>query len=960
MFIFPSGIPSGAGGYQPAGALFFDGSADYLKFTPSSTTGNKKFTFSCWLKKVTVSASGTIFSAWTNDTNRSAITIENTGFLDLLSDVSNTRHSDLHTTSKYLDPTAWFNLILVYDSTVSTPSGSSIFFMINGTKVVEGGYGELDAHDYPTQNQVTQWLTAGTEMVIGMNNYGNSPQIFYNGYMADAILLDGVASTDGSEFGELSKGIWVPKDPSDISSFGTNGFWLDFSNGSDIGNDVSGNNNDFTPTSMGADNCVVDGPANSTDKEITLSSVMTTAHQHMLDNGGGPTHHNIIHVGGKAQPYESYIYQSFQVSTTDPIYGVQFKMGSAGAGVISLRIETNNSGVPSGTLVAASAKKDSHSTSKNSLTGILELDSPFTPAADTLYWIKVSAVSGGDSTHGSSIGVDTSGTDKYTDGSARRDTEHGNTSATFSASGTDIYFEIYQNVTLTGTGNVATWNPLTLTGGALSEGNRKFSASGASQGCLATIAASSGKYFCEAVISRGDTVFFGVKPTIASLMTTDSVPSPWNQQQNLYFAYLSFDALGANLVQPETANVTSDQTTSGNYSLTSGDTVGCLLDLDDYDVRWYKLTNGAWVQLTHSTAAATTVDLYPANQAWTFAARGTTSGDIVDANFGQRPFSATPPDSAVALTTQNITSGYTGSLSNAIVTTNATEANIKSTTEGAHSFSNWISILYNRDASEQRIFYASDDSSNYIPFCDDGVLGKNSFPTLAGSNNWTGCAIATGSSTGIATGTISHSNGSDSSAAHGLTSPTGRFSILISSESTSSHDGWFWFHPDMTASNNMRLAQGGSEGQQSSKYYAAVTSSNAVVKSAAPTGTYRYIVFAENDLVSFYSYANVSGTDRINTNTRNKPEWMLWGDLSGGYGQYMAWSGTHNPHNPWTKCTRIHNISTNEITGSVDVLASGLKVREGSPGQGAWHQTDGQTTIGISIGTPFPLNNRVK
>ena len=237
-----------ATGYQPAGALFFDGSADYLKFTPSSTTGNKKFTFSCWLKKTTVSTAGghgTIFSAWTDNNNRSGITIEDTGFLDLFCNVSSgggtTRHTDLHTTSKYYDPTAWFNLILVYDSTVSTPSGSSIFYMINGTKVVEGGYGNLDAHDYATQNQVTQWLTSGTEMILGMNNYGNSPIAFYTGYMADVILLDGIASTDGSEFGELSKGIWVPKDPSDISSFGTNGFWLDFSDGSIIGKDAAGN-----------------------------------------------------------------------------------------------------------------------------------------------------------------------------------------------------------------------------------------------------------------------------------------------------------------------------------------------------------------------------------------------------------------------------------------------------------------------------------------------------------------------------------------------------------------------------------------------------------------------------------------------------------------------------------------------------------------------------------------------
>ena len=247
MFLMPMsavgfGAYSAVTGYEPAGALYFDGSADYLKFIPSSTTGNKKFTFSCWLKKATVSTAGghgTIFSAWTDNNNRSGITIEDTGFLDLFSDVGGSRHSDLHTVSKYYDPTAWFNLILVYDSTVSTPSGSSIFYMINGTKVVESGYGALDAHTYPSQNQVTQWLTAGTEMVIGMNGYNSTPQSFYTGYIADAILLDGIVSTDGSEFGETSSsGIWVPKDPSGLT-YGNNGFWLDFGDGSDVGRDAS-------------------------------------------------------------------------------------------------------------------------------------------------------------------------------------------------------------------------------------------------------------------------------------------------------------------------------------------------------------------------------------------------------------------------------------------------------------------------------------------------------------------------------------------------------------------------------------------------------------------------------------------------------------------------------------------------------------------------------------------------
>ena len=50
----------------------------------------------------------------------------------------------------------------------------------------------------------------------------------------------------------------IPKDPSG-TSYGTNGVHLKFEDASDLGNDSSGNNNDYT-SNMGADHQVVDSP----------------------------------------------------------------------------------------------------------------------------------------------------------------------------------------------------------------------------------------------------------------------------------------------------------------------------------------------------------------------------------------------------------------------------------------------------------------------------------------------------------------------------------------------------------------------------------------------------------------------------------------------------------------------------------------------------------------------------
>ena len=78
----------------------------------------------------------------------------------------------------------------------------------------------------------------------------------YDGYIAEVLLFDGTAY-DPTDVAESKNGVWIPKDPSSLS-FGTNGVHLKFENASDLGNDSSGNNNDYTSTGFGADHQVLD------------------------------------------------------------------------------------------------------------------------------------------------------------------------------------------------------------------------------------------------------------------------------------------------------------------------------------------------------------------------------------------------------------------------------------------------------------------------------------------------------------------------------------------------------------------------------------------------------------------------------------------------------------------------------------------------------------------------------
>ena len=75
---------------------------------------------------------------------------------------------------------------------------------------------------------------------------------------AECIWVDGTAYAP-TQFGETKNGVWIPKDPTG-TTFGNNGFHLKFQDASDLGNDSSGNNNDFSSNGLGTDHQSLDSP----------------------------------------------------------------------------------------------------------------------------------------------------------------------------------------------------------------------------------------------------------------------------------------------------------------------------------------------------------------------------------------------------------------------------------------------------------------------------------------------------------------------------------------------------------------------------------------------------------------------------------------------------------------------------------------------------------------------------
>ena len=87
---------------------------------------------------------------------------------------------------------------------------------------------------------------------------GDDTSSSFDGYIAEVLIFDGTAY-QYTDVTETKNGILIPEDPSSLT-FGTNGAHLKFENASDLGNDSSSNNNDYSASNLGTDHQSIDTP----------------------------------------------------------------------------------------------------------------------------------------------------------------------------------------------------------------------------------------------------------------------------------------------------------------------------------------------------------------------------------------------------------------------------------------------------------------------------------------------------------------------------------------------------------------------------------------------------------------------------------------------------------------------------------------------------------------------------
>ena len=245
-----------SGGYEVANSCRFDGDGDSLS-REIDGVNTTKLTISLWFKVCQIDGTygNILFSSENNGSDYLFIAQNTAGNLDIK--ITGTANRRI-TNATYRDPTAWYHLCVIFDSTQGSAT-DRIKVYVNGTQVTSfstenNGMAE-DSNLSPVDETV--------DYAIG-TYHGQHANWSIDGYMAEVVAIYGsaLAPTSFGEFDEDSPTIWKPIDVSELT-FSGNSFYLDFEDSADLGADVSGNSDDFTVNNLTSVDQTTDTPTNN-------------------------------------------------------------------------------------------------------------------------------------------------------------------------------------------------------------------------------------------------------------------------------------------------------------------------------------------------------------------------------------------------------------------------------------------------------------------------------------------------------------------------------------------------------------------------------------------------------------------------------------------------------------------------------------------------------------------------
>ena len=240
--------------YEVANSVRFeDGDSPSMYKTPGSSGNRRTWTFSTWFKRGNLGSSQWILDAYDGSNDEFHIYVSSGNAIGIYTTGGGFGNNlSISTNNLVRDVSAWYHLVVRCDTTQGTAS-NRLRIYLNGVEATYGTYNNF------TENGQGQVSESGTKHWIGRRNAGD----YFDGYFAEMVLVDGssLAPTSFGEFDSDSPKIWKPIDVSGLT-FGTNGFYLDFEDSSNLGNDANGGT-DFTEANLATTDQTTDTPTNN-------------------------------------------------------------------------------------------------------------------------------------------------------------------------------------------------------------------------------------------------------------------------------------------------------------------------------------------------------------------------------------------------------------------------------------------------------------------------------------------------------------------------------------------------------------------------------------------------------------------------------------------------------------------------------------------------------------------------
>jgi hypothetical protein len=273
--VFPIAGGNESKGYEVENSLRFNAS-DSPQLSKdmsgySNATNTKKFTTSFWLKpgNVPQTSYGGIIDV--GGDHAISLVSDNTFYF------FENGGTDLYwrPTRVFRDPSAWYNIIIIADSTLSTQT--------DRVKIYVNGVRETSFHNNsgPNQNHDFAFNTVNTRYIGRKQSTSSS----LDGYLTEIHHIDGQAKAH-TDFGEFDdNGVWIPIKYT--GTYGDTGYYLEFKqtgtsqNSSGIGADTSGEDNHFAVSNLAATDVTED---TCTNNFVTLNPI-TPVVTHTLSEG---------------------------------------------------------------------------------------------------------------------------------------------------------------------------------------------------------------------------------------------------------------------------------------------------------------------------------------------------------------------------------------------------------------------------------------------------------------------------------------------------------------------------------------------------------------------------------------------------------------------------------------------------------------------------------------------------